>query len=230
MPNGLVENIQDWSDVTATSLKELWSGFIGFIPKLIGALIVFIIGWIIAVWVGKLVTALLKKGKFDKVFEKTKWDSVLEKADMKMGMSGLIGGIVKWILAIVFLGAAINILGWTQFGAFVSKVVAWLPNLLIAAAIFVVAAIVADFAEKLAKAIVGKMNVGYTSLVGAIVRWAIWIFAIFAILDQLGVQGFDGLIQIIVGAIMLALALAFGLGGREVARDFLGGLKAKIRD
>lgn len=224
--------LQDWSSITLDALQGLWKGFLDFVPKLIGAIVVFVVGWFIAVWIGKLVAEVLKRIKFDKLFEKTKWDEALEKANMKVTMSGFIGGLVKWILVIVFLLAAVEILGMVQFAGFLKDIVAWLPNLVVAAAIFVVAVIVADFAEKLIKAVVGKMNVGYVNMVGAIVRWAIWIFAAFAILEQLEVA--SDIVQILVtglvALVVLSGALAFGLGGKDLARDVLENLRKKLRD
>jgi len=223
--------IQDWTSITITALQDLWAGFLSFMPKLLGALIVFIIGWIISIWVGKLISEILKRLKFDKIFEKTKWDEALEKADMKMSMSGFLGGLVKWILIIVFLLAAVEILGFSQFSAFVTSIVAWLPNLVVAAAIFVVAVVVADIAEKLIKAVVGKITSKYAGFVGSIVRWSIWIFALLAILSQLGVA--SDIIQILVSGfvalIVISSALAFGLGGKDVAREILEGMKNKLK-
>jgi len=224
--------LQDWSSVTMEALQGLWFGFLDFIPKLLGAIIIFVIGWFIAIWVGRLVSEILKRVKFDKLFEKTKWDEALEKADIKVTISGFVGGLVKWILVIVFLLAAVEILGLTQFAFFLGDIVGWLPNLVVAAAIFVVAVIVADLAEKVIKTVVGKMSVGYVNMVGSIVRWAIWIFAAFAILEQLQVA--SDIVQIVVtglvALVVLSAAIAFGLGGRESAKDIIEGLRSKMRD
>jgi len=224
--------LQDWSSVTMEALQGLWFGFLDFIPKLLGAIIIFVIGWFIAIWVGRLVSEILKRVKFDKLFEKTKWDEALEKADIKVTISGFVGGLVKWILVIVFLLAAVEILGLTQFAFFLGDIVGWLPNLVVAAAIFVVAVIVADLAEKVIKTVVGKMSVGYVNMVGSIVRWAIWIFAAFAILEQLQVA--SDIVQIVVtglvALVVLSAAIAFGLGGRESAKDIIEGLRGKMRD
>jgi len=226
--------IQDWSGILSESLGGLLEGFLDFIPKLIGAIIVFVIGWIIAVWVGKFIAEILKRLKFDKIFEKTQWEEALEKAEFKMSMSGFIGSIVKWILAVVFIGSAIKILGLNQFDGFVNGIVGWLPNLVVAAAIFVVAVIMADFAEKLIKAIIGKMNVGHVNLVGAIVKWSIWIFAAFAILAQLAVGAAGEIIQILitgfVALIVISGALAFGLGGKDIATDILQKFRNRIKE
>lgn len=224
--------IQDWSSVTLGALQGLWFGFLDFIPKLVGAIIIFVVGWLIAVWIGKLVAEVLKRLRFDKIFEKTKWDDALEKANIKVTISGFIGGLVKWILVIVFLLAAVEILGMTQFAAFLGNIVSWLPNLVVAAAIFVVAVVFSDFAEKFIKAVVGKMSVGYVNMVGSIVKWAIWIFAAFAILEQLQVA--SDIVQVVVtglvALIVLSGALAFGLGGRDLAKETLENIKNKLSD
>jgi len=223
--------LQDWSIITTQALVNLWEGFLKFIPQLIGALLIFIIGWFISVWIGKFIAEILKRLKLDKLFEKTKWEQAFEKAEFKLTVSEFIGAIVKWVLIIVFLLAAVEVLGLGQFAGFLKAIVGWLPNVIVAAAIFVVAVIIADFAEKLIKAVVGKMEVAYARLIGSVMEWAIWIFAILAILSQLGVA--SEIIQILVtgfvALIVLSSALAFGLGGKDVARDILENLRRKIK-
>lgn len=224
--------IQDWSSITVQSLQNLWAGFLGFLPKLIGALIIFIVGWFVSVWVGKLIAEILKRVRFDRIFEKTKWEEAMKKADFKMKMSDFIGGIVKWVLVIVFLLVAVEVLGLNQFAGFLKAIVAWLPNLVVAAAMFVVAVVVAEFSEKLTQAVVGKMRVGYSRMVGGIVKWSIWIFAILAILFQLGVatEIVQTLIQGFVALVVISSGLAFGLGGKDLAKDLLEDLRGRIKE
>ena len=224
--------IQSWSSITITALQNMWQGFINFLPQLIGALVVFIIGWFISIWIGKLVAGILKRMRFDKIFEKNKWQEALKEADFEMKISEFIGGIVKWMLIIVFLLATVQILGLSAFAGFLGEIVAWLPNLVVATAIFIVTVIVADFSEKLTKAIVGRMGVGYSRFVGALVKWSIWIFAILAILIQIGVarQIVQTLVQGFVALLVISSGIAFGLGGKDVARDILEGLKGKIKE
>ena len=224
--------IQDWSSITLGALQNLWQGFIKFIPQLIGALVIFVIGWFIAVWVGRFIAGILRKLKFDRIFEKGKWDETLAKANFKMKISEFIGGIIKWVLVIVFLLAAVEILGLGQFAGFLKSIVIWLPNLVVAVAIFIVAIIVADFSEKLVEAIVGKMKVGYSRFLGNLVKWAIWIFAILAILSQIGIA--SEIIQILVtgfvALIVISAGIAFGLGGRDLAKNILEKVRENIRD
>jgi len=224
--------VLDWGTVTLQALQSTWQGFLNFIPVLIGAVIVFIIGWFIALGVGKLIAEILARLKFDKLFEKTGWKGALEKAELKVNPSEFIGAICKWILVIVFLLAAVEILGFVQFANFLRSVISWLPNLVVAIAIFVVAIILADILEKIAQAGVKKLELGYAEFLGAAVRWAIYIFAGLAILLQLGVTPtiINTLVIGFVGMIALALGLAFGLGGKEAAAKLIEKIGEKISE
>ena len=141
----MTTGIIDWYEITSRALESLWYGFLGFIPSLVGALIVFIIGWFIAVGIGKLIAEVLIRIKFNQIFETGNWKKVLEKAEVKISPAGFIGEIVKWVLLIVFLMAAVEILGFDRFADFLTDVVGYLGNVVVAALIFVVAAIFAKF-------------------------------------------------------------------------------------
>lgn len=223
--------IIDWYLVTLEALRALWQGFLFFLPKIIGALIVFLIGWLVAIGVGRLVAEILRRIKFNRIFEKGVWREALEKAEFKVDAAGYVGVIFKWILAIVFLLAAVEILGLEKFADFLTNVLGYLGNVVIAVLIFVVAVIIADILEKIVRAAVEGTKVGYGQIAGAIVRWSIWIFAILAILIQLRVT--PDLIKILfgglVGLIALAGGIAFGLGGKEVAAEVLDGLRRRLR-
>jgi len=224
--------VLDWGTVTLQALQTAWQGFLNFIPVLIGAIIVFVIGWFIAIGVGRLISGILTRLKFNKLFEKTGWKEALEKAELKVNPSDFIGAICKWILVIVFLLAAVEILGFVQFANFLRSIISWLPNLVVAIAIFVVAIILADILEKIVRAGVKKLELGYTEFLGAAVRWAIYIFAGLAILLQLGVTPtiINTLVIGFVGMIALALGLAFGLGGKEAAAKLIEKIGEKISE
>jgi len=224
--------VQDWSIITLEALQGAWTGFLLFLPRLIGALVVLIIGWFLAVGLGKLISEILKQLRFNKIFDRAGWKEALQKADLKVDPSEFIGAICKWILVIVFLLASVEILGFVQFAAFLKSVVTWLPNLIVASAIFVATVIITDILEKVLKASVRKMGVGYAGFLGVTIRWSIYIFAGLAILLQLGVTPtiIDTLIKGVVGMITLAFGLSFGLGGKEAAAKFIEDIKEKISE
>ena len=224
--------IIDWYEVSRQALESLWQRFIIFVPQLIGAIIVFIIGWFIAVGLGRLVAEILKRIKFDRLFEKGAWKTALEKAEVKISSSEFIGAIFKWVLIIVFLQVAVGILGWTQFALLLDKVIGYLPNVIVAALIFVVAAIVADIVGKIVIAAAEGAKFAYTHLAGAIVKGAIWIFAILAILRQLIIvpEFVDILFGAFVYGVVAIFVISFGLGGKEIAGEILQDFKKKLKD
>ena len=223
--------VTDWYQITIVALVNLWQGVLGFVPRLFGALIVFIVGWFIAVGIAKLVSEILTRIKFNQIFETGSWKKVLEKAEVHVKPSEFIGMIVKWVLMIVFLMASVEILGLSIFTDFLTSVVNYLGNVVVASLIFVVAVIVADILAKIMVATTESVKFEYSQLAGEIVRWSIWIFAILAILYQLGVAPplVETLLSGIVGVFVISFGLAFGLGGRDAAADAIEGLRQKMK-
>ena len=221
----------EWYELTIEALQDLWQGFVGFIPNLVGAFVVFIIGWFIAIIVGKIIAEILRKVQLDKVFAKGTMKEALAKAEFKVDVSGFIGAIFKWVLVIVFLLVAVDILGINQFSGFLTNVLNYIPNIVVAVLIFVVAIVIADILEKIVRAAVESAKVGYGNLSGAIVRWSIWVFAIIAILLELGIA--NQLIQTILNGIIALIAIAggiaFGLGGKDAAAETVRNIKAKFQ-
>ncbi|HDZ54719.1 MAG TPA: hypothetical protein ENI19_02830 [Candidatus Nealsonbacteria bacterium] len=219
---------------TYDSLVEIWPGLVGGIINgiitLVFALIILFIGWLIALAVGQLVTRILGVIKFNQYIERAGIKEALDKAELKVDAAAFLGTIFKWIIFVVVLSVVAEILGLVQFAGLLQSILGYLPNVIVAVLIFVVSVIVAEILEKIVRAVVEGVKVGYGSLVGAIIKWSIWIFAILLILDQLRI-GSD-LIRILFAGIitMLAVAggIAFGLGGKDVAAEILRDLKQKI--
>lgn len=220
-----------WSTVTMQAVQGLWEQIISFFPKLVFALILIILGWIIAIAIGRLVAEVLNKLKFNQIFEKTGWKESFEKAEMKTDPSQFMGLIAKWTVIIFFFTiVASDILKWSGFAEILKQILLWIPNLIIAIAILVVAIIIADILEKIVKATVKKMGASYVNLFGGVVKWSIYIFAVMAVLLQLGVTSM--IINIIVigfvSTITLALGLSFGLGGKDAAAKIVEDVRKKM--
>ncbi|HEY4509419.1 MAG TPA: hypothetical protein VJC15_00315 [Candidatus Paceibacterota bacterium] len=229
----------DFLNITSGALnvafRDLFEGVVSFVPLLVLAILVLVVGWVISVGVGRLVADILKRIKFNQVFERGNWKEALEKADLKADPAVFIGSIFKWVLVIVFLLAAVEILGFEQFAGYLRDVLGYLPNVIVAALIFVVAIIIADIVEKVVRAAVESTKVGHGQLIGSVVKWFIWIFAIFSALLQLdiAVLPIQVLIQTFVQGIgyglALAVAIAFGLGGKDQAAEILRDLRSKMQ-
>ncbi len=223
--------VMSWAQLTIKALQDSWVGFINYIPRIIGAIIIFLIGWIIAVAIGRVVAEILRRVKFNRIFDNGDWKRALEKAEIKVDAASFVGAIVKWILVIVFLLASIEALGFVQFSSFLKDILDYLPNVIVAVAIFIVTVIIADILEKIVRASVESTKVGYGHIAGIIVKWSIWIFAILSILIQLKIAPslIETIVRGVVGLIVIAGGLAFGLGGKDVAAEVLQDLKRKIK-
>lgn len=209
-----------WGDTFATSLQSLWVGFITFIPGLILAIIIFVIGWIIGSVVGKAISQLFAALKIDKVFESAGVGDIMARANMRLNVGKFIGDLVKWFILAVFLMTALSVLQLTEVTQFLRDVVVqYLPHVIIAALVLVMATVISDFMRKFIRGSAKMANVRSANLLGSIAHWAIWIFAIIIALTELGIAA--SFMQILFTGIiaMLAIAggLAFGLGGRDAA-------------
>lgn len=215
--------IQTWAEVITTSLQTLWTGFIGFLPSLLGAVIVFIIGWMIATLLGKLATQIIQTLRIDQILSKMNLKRSLERANLKLDSGKFVGELVRWFFIIVFMMAATDILGLTQVTDFLKQVILYIPQLMVAVLILLAAILIANFLEKLVKASVEAAGLKSANFLAAVTKWAILVFAILAALLQLGIV--PALIQTIftglVAALVISIGLAFGLGGKEMATRIL---------
>ncbi|MFA5166031.1 MAG: hypothetical protein WC449_01850 [Candidatus Paceibacterota bacterium] len=213
------------------TLVDSLTAVVLFLPKLILALLVAWIGFWIAGLFGKVISEIIKAVKFDKIFEDKGWSEALKKADIDGAPSSFIGAIIKWIFVIIFLVMISDILGLGTFSVLLKEIVAYLPNVAIASLLFVATVIITDLVEKVIVVSIGGMKVSYATAIGSVVKWAIWIFSIFAIMDQLRIAPYiaQTLFAGITYFFVLALGLAFGLGGKEVAGDILKDIRDKFR-
>jgi len=217
-------------EILLDSLKVIWQSFIGFLPTLLAALIVFIIGWLIAIFLGKVANRIIRIIKLDLLLTKLGFKKALAKAKLRLDSGKFFEELIKWFFILVFLMTAADILGLREVTLFLKTILFYLPNVIIAAIILLVAVIVANFMYRLVKVSADTAGLASSSTVGAIVKWAILIFGFIVALTQLGIA--TSLIQtIVIGIIaMLALAggLAFGLGGRDQAARFLEKLRRDL--
>lgn len=222
--------IQTWGEVITTSFQALWSGFIGFLPNLLGAIVVFIIGWFIAEVIGKLAGQIVQILRIDQVLERIGFKKSLSRANMKLNSGKFIGELVKWFFIIVFLMAATDILELPQVTEFLRQILLYIPRLIVAVLILLAGVLIANVLGKLVKASVETAGLGSSSALAGVAKWAVLIFAILAALIQLGIV--PSLIQTIftglVAALAISVGLSFGLGGQGLASQILEKVRRDI--
>ena len=214
----ITTEITDWGDAVFLSLSNALNTFLAAIPQIIGALLIIIIGWIISGLLARLVSTLLRRAGAARLFAEH-GGQVSGSQSQKIKPSVVGGELVKWLIRIVFLVAAANVLGMPQVSELLNQVLLWIPNLLVAAVILLVAPLIGRFLRGLIE--VGAGNMGFTNapLLGRIAEMAVIAFAVLIAIDQIGIAAdlLNILFMGVVGALALAFGLAFGLGGRDVA-------------
>lgn len=217
-------------DIIQTAFADLWASLLEFLPLFLGALIVFLIGLIIAIIFKKIVMKISNFLKLDELAVKLEVKKSFERSGVKLHIAGLLGWIVKWFVIVVALIAATDILGWTQLTEFLKEVVLYLPNVIIAVIILLVGVLLANFVYNVVKTAVDAAKLASADFLAGISKWAILVFSFMAALSQLGIA--QALIQVLftgfVAMLALAGGLAFGLGGKDHASRALNRLKKDI--
>lgn len=212
--------IQNWQIVFSASLLNLWYAFINFVPGLLGAIILFMIGWFVGSIIGKAVDQILSALRLNKIFEQAGANEMMNKMGVHLNVGGFIGSVVKWFIVVVFLMSSLEIMGLNEVNNFLREVVlSYLPKVIIASFVLIIATVLADAMKKLVQASAHAVNIHSANMLGSITRYAIWIFAFIIAFSELGIASsfmqilFTGLVV----ALSLAFGLAFGLGGRDAA-------------
>lgn len=219
-------------DIVRASLVVLWQGMIGFVPRLVAALLVLFIGGIVSVLLGKIAYHIIRIVRLDDALRRVGFRAAWEKSGFRLDSAQFFYELVKWLFVAVFLMAATNILGLNQVSDFLRTVVLYLPNVIVAVIILLIGIIIARFLEDAVRASVRAAGLASGNFLGALIKWAVFVFTLLIALAQLEVAA--DIIRIVVvglvGASSLAIGLSFGLGGVKHADELIANLRRKIRD
>ena len=215
---------QGFAVTIGNSLRSLWGTLIGFLPNLIGAIIVFIIGLFVATILERLIVRVVQYLRIDAGLRRAGVEPYFERANIHMNIGHFIGRVAYWFIVIVFLVAASDILHFAAFSFFLrDTLIPFLPNVLAAVLIVLASLVAANFLRRLVVASINGAQLRHAKSLGTLTWWVVFVFGFLSALLQVGVA--VGIINTLMTGIiaMLALAggLAFGLGGREQAARFL---------
>lgn len=220
------------SDIVRSSLLTLWSNVAGFLPRLVAAIVVFLIGWLIAVLLGKLAWHIVRVIRLDRGLDGIGFKKVWERSGYKLNSPFFFYELVKWFFIIVFLMAATDILGLSQVTEFLRSVVSYLPNVFVAAFVLLIGVLVARFVEGVVRASVRAAQLASANVLASIAKWAIVIFSLLVALSQLRIA--DDVIRIVITGLVaagaIAVGLAFGLGGRAHADDWISKMRRHVSE
>jgi hypothetical protein len=215
-------DFQSWGDAISASLQNVWAQFLSYLPTFLAAVVVLIIGILIASFLGRLVKRVLDMGKIDDLVNRT---GVNRQLGTSISITAVVAWVVKWFFIIATLLAVVNILNIEQVTAFLNQVLLYIPNVVVAIIILALGVIAGNFVHGIvdSTASASGMSAAAVDALAGISKWAIVIFALLAALVQLGIA--SSLIQILftgfVAMVALGGGLAFGLGGREKASRWL---------
>jgi len=218
-----------WDNLIADPIRQMLAKILAYLPVLLGALIILIVGWIVAKAIRRLVDWLLKTARFDTLADKAGITEILRKGDMRITAREVVSGLVYWLVIIMVLVMVVNALGLPKASDILASLFAYVPKVIAALFVLVVAMFLASFVSGIVRTAAGNANLPKPEIFAGISRWAIIIFAATIALEQLGIAPLlvTTTFNIILGGVCLALALAFGLGGKEAAARYLEELRKR---
>lgn len=222
--------INTWSEVLTLSFRNLWLGVVGFVPNLIVAVLIVLIGWGIGSLFGRVVAQIVGALKIDEALRKAGVEDFLAKGGLSLNAGNFLGALLRWFIILVFLIGAFEVLHLSQVTVFLRDILNYLPQVIVAVLILIAAGIVADAMKKIVMSSAMTAEITSAGFLATVTKWVIWIFAILVALSQLGIAA--GFVQTIftglVVALSLGLGLSFGLGGQEAAAHLIDKVRKEI--
>ena len=222
--NNYLNNVQE-------PLQNLYNGFVEFLPNFLVAVIILIVGWVLAAAIAGVIKRVLISARVDEFGDKAGLTEASNRTGMRLSVAGTIAWLVKWFLLVAFFLAAADILGLDQISDFLRDILAYIPNVVAGAAILMAGLLVARFLAKVVRGSVQAAGFASADLLAAVTQWAIVVFTVLATLQQLGVA--TAFVQTLytgfIAMIAIAGGLAFGLGGKEHASRALDKIERDIK-
>jgi Conserved TM helix len=213
--------IRDWGEAITNSMAQALSLLMAAVPRIIGFLVIVAIGWFIATLIAKAVATLLRSIRFNDMAERSGFAGFVANTGVDTDSSGFVADIAKWFVRLITLVVGFDALGLPAVSDVLRQLLLWLPNLVVAIAVLVLGGLAANWLAGLVRGAAAKADLGNPEIMANITRVAVWAFAIVAALNQIGIARdlVNTLFMATVGAVALALGLAFGIGGRDTAGE-----------
>ena len=224
-------NVNEWGAALVASLTTALSLFLGAIPRIVGFVVILIIGWFIAGLLASAVAALLRAIRFNDLAQSSGFSGFVRNMGVRKDASGLLADIVKWFVRLIVLVVAFDALGLPAVSQVLQQFLLWIPNLVVAVVVLVIAGLAANALGNLVRGSTASAGFSNPDLLASIARVAVWGFGIVVAVNQIGVAQalVNTLFMGFIGALALAAGLAFGLGGRETAAQIVNGWYGQAR-
>jgi len=223
--------VRDWGDALLTSVTQALVLFLAAIPKIIGFVIILVIGWIVAALLAKGVSAALRATHFNDMSQRSGFAGFVRRTGVHTDPTEFVADIAKWFIRLITLVVGFDALGLPAVSDILRQLLLWLPNLAVAIVVLVIGGLAANALAALVRGATAEADIGHPELLANIARVAVWAFAIVVAVNQIGIarELVNTLFMASVGAIALALGLAFGIGGRDTAAEIVREWYARSR-
>lgn len=218
-----METITNWKELTFNSLNEIAVNILGALPNLLGAILILIIGWIITKVVIYILKKVLRLAKVDRLTEVIKEQELFGKTDLNFNVLNIILGFVKWILYLILLIVAANILKWESISSGIGNLVLYLPTLFSAIALFMIGLYISNFLKRSINSFFESFDLKGAKIISNIVFYIIAVIITITALNQAGIDTdiITSNLTLILGAFLVSAAIAFGFGSKEIIGDLL---------
>lgn len=215
--------IFDWGQTLMSSLTGAFAMFFSAIPRVLGFAVIIVVGWLIAALIDKAITALLHAVRFNDLADRSGFTGFVHKTGTAADASGMIAAIAKWFIRLIALMVAFDALGLTAVSEVLRQLLFWLPNLVVALVVLVIGGIAAGALSRLVRGAAAEGGLDNPDFLAKTASIAVWAFTIVVAINQIGVATtlVNTLFMATVGAVALALGLAFGLGARDTAGEIV---------
>ena len=224
--------VNNWATSIMASLTSAMSLFFAAIPRVLGFIFIFIIGWMVSVLLAKAIAIALRKVHFNQLAERSGFADFVRKTGADTDSSGMIAGIAKWFVRLIVLVVGFDALGLPAVSEVLRDLLLWLPNLAVALVVLIIGGLAANTVSRLVRGATAEADFDNPEFLAKLAAAAVWAFAVVVAVNQIGVATalVNTLFMAVVGAFALALGLAFGLGGRDTAADIVRSWDRKARN
>ena len=224
-----MENINIWGETILTIMTTLWAKLAGFLPNLIGAIVLLVIGYFISRMVSFILAKGLSKSGLNGLSQKVGVAATLDRANINVDASDIIGKLAFWIIMLTFLVTATEALGLPRVSETIDELVLYLPKVIGSALILIIGLFVAHFVRDLIRSSAEGIGVEYAKPLASAVYGLLFVVIVSLSIGQLEIDTglLDTVISIGIAALGIAGALSLGLGSRDLSANILAGVYAR---
>jgi small-conductance mechanosensitive channel len=218
-----MNSFSDFGEATLASIAGAMAMLFSAVPRILGFLLILLVGWFVATLIDKGVAALLRTVRFNDLAQRAGFTGFVKKMGVDSDAAGFLADLVKWFVRLIVLVVAFDALGLPAVSDVLRQLLLWLPNLVVAMVVLVVAGLAAEALGNLVRGSTSQAGFDNPELLARVAKVAVWAFAIVVAVNQIGIATtlVNTIVMATVGAVALAVGLAFGLGGRDTAAELV---------